>query len=91
MTNNNGTITIDISKLDRREERCCCFRGLDSSAYDNRDRRYCTRPHIRGASLYDGEQLLAVGELMAVESAAERLNSGVGDVESVLRGVGLVG
>lgn len=91
MTTSRKEIAINLSKLERRAERCCCFRGLDTTGYDSRIIRYYTKPHIRGASLYDGERLLAVGELMAVESAADRLNGGATDVEQVLRRAGLIG
>lgn len=91
MTTSRKDIAINLSKLERRAERCCCFRGLDTTLYDNQIRRYHTRPHIRGASLHEGERLLAVGELMAVESAADRLNGGATDVEQVLRGCKLIG
>ncbi len=53
--------------------------------------RFRSAPHIRGASLYDGARLLAVGDLHAVESAVDQLNGGAGDVDAVLRGVGLIG
>lgn len=40
-----------------------------------RNARYRTMPHIRGASLYDGDVRVAVGPMPTIERIAESLNS----------------
>jgi hypothetical protein len=54
--------------------------------------RFVTWPHIRGACLYDGDRIIAVGRLNDIEEAAEHLNRNyLQDVDEVLRSRGLSG
>ena len=54
--------------------------------------RFVTWPHIRGACLYDGDRIIAVGRLDAIEGAADQLNRNyLQDIDDVLKVWGLGG
>ena len=86
--------TTNFRSLDRAGaawRSCCCMRGVRSDD-SGRVLRYQTGPHVRGAGLYDGDTLIAVGDILSIESAAERLNSDSSlDRAALLRAWGLSG
>jgi hypothetical protein len=54
--------------------------------------RYLTWPHIRGACIYDGDRIIAVGPIWVIEAATEQLNRNyLQDANEVLRAWGLSG
>lgn len=54
--------------------------------------RFVTWPHIQGACIYDGDRIIAVGRLDAIEGAAEQLNRNYcQDISDVLKVWGLGG